>query len=224
MKLWLVAAVPLETELLRERLNMRPVGPDRWQGRTGVWEAELLHTGIGMVQAAFSLGMACAGGRPDMAVQFGIAGSYRDDLPPGSVVEVVSECFGDLGAESPEGFLDLEAMGFPLFELKGVPQYNRLHNSRWSSLHVPRTAGLTVNTVTGTEAQREARLQRWQPDVETMEGAAFFLACLRSGISFMELRGISNRAGTRDRAAWKIREAAEAVQEAIAAGLLDGRI
>lgn len=224
MKLWLAAAVPLETALLRERLGLRPAGPGRWQGRAGAWDAELLHTGIGMAQAAFSLGLACAGERPALAVQFGIAGSYREDLPPGAVAEVVSECFGDLGADSPEGLLDLEAMGFPLFELDGVPQYNRLHNPRRSALGLPLAAGLTVNTVTGTEAQREARLRRWQPDVETMEGGAFFLACLRSGIPFLELRGISNRAETRNRAAWKLREAAEAVQETVAAGLLGGGI
>ena len=80
---------------------------------------------------------------------------------------------------------------------------------------------VTVNRVSGV-ADRIAELQQiWNPEVESMEGAAFFQVCLMSGVPFRAFRSISNRVEPRNRANWHLREAVEAAQSFVM-GYLDG--
>lgn len=211
--LLIVAATPLETAWLRKQWQLPA---ESWQaaatpqGRVG-----LLHTGIGAVNAAWALGQTLARQRPRQAIQVGIAGSYDPAIPVGAVVEVQEEIFGDLGADAPAGFQDLEAMGFGLGETGGQLVYNHLQNPQPAFSDLPQVRGVTLNTVSGTTAGIAEQVRRWQPQVESMEGAAFFLAMLRSGVPFSELRGISNRVEPRNRARWQPVEAAQQVQQAL---------
>ncbi len=50
----------------------------------------------------------------------------------------------------------------------------------------------------------EARFRRVVADVETMEGAAFFEACLTACVPFAEIRTISNLVGETDHGRWDI--------------------
>jgi 1,4-dihydroxy-6-naphthoate synthase len=61
--------------------------------------------------------------------------------------------------------------------------------------------------------------QIWNPEVETMEGAAFFQGCLIENVPFRALRAISNRVEPRNREAWKLKEAVEAVQKELLVSL-----
>ncbi len=49
--------------------------------------------------------------------------------------------------------------------------------------------------------------ERFNPDVESMEGAAFMYACLIHGVPFAQVRAVSNIVERRNRAAWKLDEA-----------------
>jgi futalosine hydrolase len=77
---------------------------------------------------------------------------------------------------------------------------------------------LTVATVTGT-AQTATALARRFPDAvaEGMEGAGVAAAATLYGVPFAELRSISNLVGPRDRDAWDIPMALEALADAVAA-------
>ena len=177
-------------------------------------QTDFLVTGVGMTATALALGRYLATHQPDLAIMTGIAGSFREDLPLGSVVEVTRELFPELGAESPEGFLDLSALGFPQMEINGEPVFNDIRNPHRAFPHLPAATGLTVNRVSGISSTIEARKQ-WQADIETMEGGAFFLAMKEAGIPFIQLRGISNRVEPRIRESWNIVEAMNAVQREI---------
>lgn len=154
--------------------------------------------------------------KPDLAVNFGIAGSFPGGPDLGEVVEVVVDAYPELGAESPEGWLDLEAMGFAHFELDGRAVYNTVENPHPRTSSLRKCKGITVNTVSGIASTIDARIQGWQPEVETMEGAAFFQACLLAGVPFQAFRAISNRVEPRNRAAWRLKEAVDAAQEWVA--------
>ncbi|GAB4405947.1 MAG: hypothetical protein OHK0039_07290 [Bacteroidia bacterium] len=209
MSILLVAATPLETALLRERLGLRLTDAGHWTAPGLV----LLHTGIGMVNTAWTLATYLATARPTLAIDLGIAGSYDPALALGEVVEVRSDCFAELGAETPGGFIDLQGMGFPLLE--AGPHYNRL-DSPWPAHTTCRgVAGITVNTVQGSAGGIARMAARWQPQIETMEGAAFFYAMLRTGTPFVALRGISNYVEPRDTSRWQIARAANAAQVAV---------
>ena len=71
--------------------------------------------------------------------------------------------------------------------------------------------GITVNTVHGSDPTIAAIRQRYDPDVESMEGAAFMYASLIAGVPFAQVRSVSNAVERRNRGAWKLDQAIEAL-------------
>jgi futalosine hydrolase len=63
---------------------------------------------------------------------------------------------------------------------------------------------VTVSTVTGSLETAGRLMRKYDPDIETMEGAAFFFVCSREAVPFIALRAVSNRVGIRDRGSWNI--------------------
>ncbi len=173
-----------------------------------------LCAGFGMVNTAYYLGQLCRGKRFDWAIQVGIGGSFPGGPEVGSSVEIREECYADLGAESPAGFLSLEKMGFPNFSYKGKTIYNSFSNPNAGKTGLPLCKGITVNKVHGLSESISEAEQLWKPEVESMEGAAFMQVCLLENISFSEIRGISNKVEVRNRSSWKIPEGLKAAQTA----------
>ena len=178
------------------------------QGRVPV-----LVTGIGAVNAAIALTRYLEREGARSVISCGIAGAYPmafEELGLGGVVCAESECYGDLGAHSAGGFLDLRAMGFPLI---GGDVFNDLPMGVFPAER--RAKFVTVNGCSGDDAGALAMAARTGGSVENMEGAAIAHVAMMYGIPAGEIRGISNRAGNRDRGAWRVREAAEAAQRAL---------
>ena len=167
-------------------------------------------TGIGPVNAAHALTAALAGRTVQRVVVCGIGGAY-----PGSGLAVLdvtcaeTETYADLGAESPDGFLDMEALGFPVVK----DHYNRLPLSLFPA--DTRVPYVTTTTCTGTDATARAIAQRTGGAVESMEGAAIVHVALKHGVKVGEVRAVSNLVGDRDRRAWKVKEAAAQAQQAL---------
>jgi futalosine hydrolase len=179
----------------------------------------VLVTGVGAVNAACSLTRFLEREKAKAVIVCGIAGAYPRAFAEGglgitSVVCAETECYGDLGADSAEGFLDMQALGFPVIA-GPEPIYNVLPMQLFP---VPRRAGfVTMNTCSGSDENARGLESRTGGSVESMEGAAIAHVCRLYGIAAGEIRGISNRAGNRDRSSWRVKEAAVAVQEALLA-------
>ncbi|MHC4729690.1 MAG: futalosine hydrolase [Planctomycetota bacterium] len=167
-------------------------------------------TGIGPVNAAHALTAALADPTPRKIVVCGVGGAY-----PGSGLAVLdvtcaeTETYADLGAESPDGFLDMEALGFPVVN----DHYNRLPLSLFPA--EKRVPYVTTTTCTGTDATARKIVERTGGAVESMEGAAIVHVALKHGLEVGELRAVSNLVGDRDRKAWKVRDAAAQAQQAL---------
>ncbi len=200
----IVSATEMELSWLRSMVEKQPC-----QHLEPYW----LITGVSMVSAAWNLATFLAYHRVEAAIQVGIAGTLRNDWALGSVVEVREEVFSELGAESPDGFLSLRNLGFPLMQLPGTIFFESLPNPFPPQTQLPAARGQTVNKVHGLAETIEEVRSRCQAEVESMEGGAFFFAMLHQGAPFVELRGLSNRVEPRDRAAWKLAEAARAAQK-----------
>ena len=166
-----------------------------------------------MLNTAFCLGRVLAQNKPDLLIHFGIAGAFNPNFKPGSVVEIKEEHFWKLGAEDKNDFLSLEDLGFSLMDSFEQPVYSSLMNPAPSNFDVPRVKGITSNTVHGNEKSIREIILSQNPDVETMESAAFFQACLLEKVPFWAFRGISNFVEPRNRDGWKLQEAAKNVQE-----------
>lgn len=212
MKILLVAATPPETAQIREQLGIDMEQTSLGSAHFAGHKIDLLHTGIGMVNTAFHLGKYLAVNQIDQAINFGIAGSFNRSLALGEVVEIREDSFSELGAEDGEDFLDLQEMGFPLSKKNGKPIYNSLNNPWPSPFQLTSVTALTVNTVHGNTAHIAKTNKRWAADIESMEGAAFFLACLEANVPFFALRSISNYVERRDKSKWNIPLALSTVQ------------
>ena len=169
----------------------------------------ILITGVGTVATAWAMTKWLKlNPLPDLAVNAGIAGSYREEIIPGDVVMPVTDCFADAGVETGEGFMTLAEAGledpdrFP-FNNGRIVAANRFV-SETAGLIKP-VAAITVNTISGYEATIDRLRKKYNPDIETMEGAAFFYVCSSEKIPFMALRAISNRVEPRNRETWNIR-------------------
>jgi futalosine hydrolase len=172
-------------------------------------------SGIGMVNMALACQQAIWTERPSLVVQVGICGSFSAAYPIGSVVQVQEEIYSELGADSPEGFLDLEALGFPLFQVGEQIWYNRMHNPSKPLPALAEVTGITVNRVHGVGSVISQTRQFWNPDIESMEGAALFQVCLGAGIPFYEIRSVSNYVEDRNRAGWNIPLALKSLSDTV---------
>lgn len=184
----------------------------RYEGSSTV---ALVRTGVGPVNAAHAVTLFVARHRPSAIVVCGVGGAYPNSgLRVLDVVSAETECYGDLGATSPAGFLDMQALGFPVVPAE-VPLYNVLPMQVFPVAR--RVPFVTMSTCTGTEASASATETRTRGAVESMEGAAVAHVAHLHGIPAGEVRGISNMVGRRDTAAWRLPEASDAAQEALIA-------
>ena len=198
----IVVATEFEGTLLRQRLA----------GRS---EVQVVVTGVGPVNAAHAVTLAIMLHNPTAVVVCGVGGAYpASGLVVGDVACASVECYGDLGAASPGGFLDMKALGFPVVAGPS-PIYNDLPMQVFP---IDRQVKfVTVSTCTGTDASARSIESRTGGAVENMEGAAVAHVARLHGIDVGEVRGISNVVTNRDTGTWKLKDAAEAAQEAVLA-------
>ena len=196
--LLLCVATDLESGLLRERLGDRP----------GI---RLVRTGVGPVNAAHAVTVAILDDTPAAILVCGVGGAYPNSgLRVGDVVSADMECYGDLGASSPHGFLDMKAIGFPIVDDPRL--YNDLPMQVFPTGQ--RAKFVTVSTCTGTDAAAKSIEARTGGAVENMEGAAVAHVAHLHRIPVGELRAISNIVTDRDTSQWRLTDAAQAAQEA----------
>jgi futalosine hydrolase len=180
-------------------------------------DLDIVVTGVGMVATAVWTSRALLRSQYDLALNFGVCGSFDPRLAPGTVVHVITDEMPELGAEDGESFLTLRELGLPGDDEPPL-SHGRLvnetppHNAALTAL--PTVRGITVNTVHGNPQSIEAIRQRSNPDVESMEGAAFMYACLVHGVPFAQVRAVSNIVERRNRGAWKLPEAIERLHRA----------
>ncbi|MEU7075285.1 futalosine hydrolase [Streptomyces narbonensis] len=155
----------------------------------------------------------------DLVVSAGIAGGFASHAPLGTVVVSEAIVAADLGAETPDGYLAVEELGFGR---SAHPVPHSLTGPLAAALRaggLPHTVApvLTVSTVTGT-AGRAAELAGRHPTAaaEAMEGFGVAEAAAAYGVPVVEIRAVSNAVGPRDRAAWRIGEALDALRQAFA--------
>jgi futalosine hydrolase len=172
-----------------------------WSGH----QINFLITGIGGVATSVALSAHLSGHKYDLVLNTGIAGSFRKDFQIGDVVVVKSERFGDLGIEEADGsfsdLFDAGLLGENSFPFVGKMMECTLDLSKFKFLQV---TGLTVNRVHGSERSIRKITEKYQPDIETMEGAAFFYTCVFHQQKCMQLRAISNYVEKRNREKWNI--------------------
>jgi futalosine hydrolase len=191
---------------------------------------------------------------PRLVLQVGIAGAFpgAEDKTIGTyafrgpgigdIIVATQEAYADTGSSGPEGWLSATELGLSIAnvdgaETGGVFTLDRdlvdstkgaIENAEWPGAPPGVHAGpcVTSSRVTGLRSEADALRLRWAALAESMEGAAGAHICALYGIPFLEIRGISNLVGDRDRTAWRVdRAVAVAGKAALAAvAALAGRL
>ena len=73
---------------------------------------DFLITGAGILQTAFYLGQQLSQKRYELALNVGIAGTYRSEFPPGHIIHIISEQIADWGAENENDFIPIHQLDF----------------------------------------------------------------------------------------------------------------
>jgi futalosine hydrolase len=155
----------------------------------------------------------------------------------GDVVIATRESYSDTGSSTPAGWLSARELGWPMALVGGIESggvftldgrlvtaalqvvaeaAGRDNENAFAAIrreqHPRVIAGpcITASQVTGVAAEAEVLAGRWEALAESMEGAAAAHVCGVYGVPFLEVRGISNLVGDRDRARWQVRRAVAA--------------
>ena len=176
--------------------------------RYGRFDIEFLVTGVGTSATIYGISkwLSC-NKTPDLVINAGIAGSFNPLIEIGDVVMPVSDCFADAGIEDGGSFFTLSEAGITSGnEYPFKNDFIYCENSFCKKLTsiVKPVKALTVNTSTGSELTKNRLMAKFNADIETMEGAAFFYVCSLEKVPFVALRAVSNMVEKRDKSKWNI--------------------
>ena len=169
---------------------------------------DVLITGIGIPATVFALTKILHQKNYDLVIQAGIAGAFSTDLKKGTVLLVSRDCFGDLGIYEKGNFQTMFDAGFTdKNEFPFMDGWLANMHEYLSHSSVALATGITVNKITDDAAQVKMLVDKFNPAIESMEGAALHYVCLQQHINFLQLRSISNIVGERDKSKWEMKEA-----------------
>tara|TARA_B100001758_G_C18302762_1_gene553362 strand:+ start:149 stop:727 length:579 start_codon:yes stop_codon:yes gene_type:complete len=155
-------------------------------------EKSILISGIGMVNTSIKLTKELIKKKYDLVINMGVAGSFLNELKNGDVVEVIEDFFSEIGFENGDSFSI-----FSDFNLKTKYQVD-------AKTALRKVRGITVNTVHGNNQTISEIIERLNPEVESMEGAAVFQVCEEFNIPCLQIRSVSNKVEKRNRNSWDI--------------------
>ena len=198
MQILLVAATIQEIEPF---LNKRP-------------EVDHLITGVGCPETIYHLTKRLLQIDYDLVIQAGIAGSFTQSILLGDVVQVNQDNFADIGIFEKGHFTTIFEAGFGNENLFPFSKgWLKADNTYFDQFHFAKVNAVTVNTITDNEIQIKQLVSAFDPQIETMEGAALHYVCLQEKVPFMQIRSISNYVGERNKEKWKLSDAINNLNE-----------
>lgn len=150
--------------------------------------------------------------QPNAVVLVGIAGSYSDKIEIGSAYLFHSvSCYG-IGAGQGSQHVSAEEMGWSFLDGESGDQISttlQIGSESNEPLEL-----LTVCSASASLSDVNDRLEKFSKAVaEDMEGFAVAVACRLRSLPLSIIRGVSNRAGDRNKSNWEIESALDAASK-----------
>jgi len=177
--------------------------------------ADLLITGPGIHATSYHLGRQLFAKKYELCINIGICGSLDPEITPVKLVHVTTDTFGDFGVDNKGVFMDVFEAGlyrrneFPFRDGRLKPQAIK---GLQSIKAITPVNGITVQKVTGSKKNARELAVKYGPCTESMEGAAFFYACMQSEVNCLQVRSVSNMVEERNKKKWKIKGAVDALE------------
>lgn len=208
MNILIVSATYLEIEPLLLLFNFeKEVNQKLRQYTYKNHNIDVLIPGVGMTCTAYWLGKTLTSKLYDSALNVGLAGTFTDTVKIGDVVNITSDQISELGAEDGESFLSLIDMDLIMdedFILNNGEMENTICIENPIIDSLKKVKAISVNTTHGDDESIKKVKDLFNPQVESMEGASFFYACLLEGISCAQIRSVSNKVEKRNKDNWDI--------------------
>ena len=182
-------------------------------------QSMMVHTavsGVGLLPSAYAIMQLISSLKPDMIIQVGIAGSFNPTLVLGTAVTVRQEILADMGVYETDGYHDIFELGLAEKNMAPFEQGTIVnhHDSLVECASLPAVSAVSVNEISTNPDKIALFAEKYKADIESMEGAALHYVCRMQQIPFIQIRGISNMVGERDKTKWKIPESLLAANNA----------
>lgn len=189
----------------------------QYTGESDRFKVQFHQGGVGMLANAVSLMKMIGEDKPDLVIQAGIAGCFDKQAPLGKVIVVKDETLADMGVEEDGKWKDifdlkLEKSSYHPFERRKLPNP---WLAKFNLLKLPEVCGITINHITTDPERIQLLIKKYDPFIESMEGAALHYVCREANIPFLQIRAISNYIGERDKTNWKIKESIGSLNEVL---------
>ncbi len=112
--------------------------------------------------------------KPDLIIQIGLAGCFDNSIALGKIFLIEKEIAGDIGVEENRKWKDifnmkLEKSNYPPYEKKMLLNP---HIEKLNLLKMKTVTGITVNEITTRKERIRQIVKKYNPVIESMEGAA----------------------------------------------------
>ena len=231
----LISAVPIESNIILRNLKNSHEKDHRGmtilKGTLGDTSVVSVTSGIGKTNASRGTTLLIEKFAPDIIIHLGVGGAYPSSgLKMGDIAIADEEIYGDEGILLADGFHTVEKIGIPFLIKAGKQYFNefpldkklvkmalRISRVMYQASRVAVKSGpfLTLSTCTGTLKRARELEKTFHAICENMEGAAVAHVCAFYGTPMVEIRGISNIVGERDKRKWDINLAAENCQRLV---------
>lgn len=169
---------------------------------------DVLITGVGLTATTYNLTRHLCLVKPDFIIQAGVAGCFNKKIPLGTVLAVKKDVVAD------ETVLESRKLK-TIFEL-GLASPNQFpYTKGWLSnpyklmlkrTRLKTTTAVSVNQISTNKEMVRLFEKKFEPQIESMEGAAFHYTCLMENVPFIQIRSASNYVGERNKRNWKMKE------------------
>ena len=201
MNFLVIAATPREISPFLDTLRDMPVLFPRDV------EIDVLITGVGLVAATYSLSRQVFIKPPGMVIQAGIGGCFDHSVPLGTVFAVKRDVIADQMAIENNQIVTMFDLGFAVHDHSPYKKGWLVNsNELLRKTKLKKVTAVSVNQVSSTSKTRNMLVEKFDPLLETMEGAALHYVCLMEKINFLQIRAASNYVGDRNKKNWKLKE------------------
>ena len=229
----ILSSIQIESDSIISRLKNVSrsyiAGKTLYKGKLESVGVLVLNTGIGKVNAAHSATAVMEKFNIRYLINMGVGGAYPfSGLATGDIAIAIKEIYGDAGVITPGGWKGIKETGIPLLQSEGKKYFNEFPLDKdlaKKSLTITRNASritqvktgnfVTVSASTGTPGRANELEKRFNAICENMEGAAIAHVAAIYRIPFLEIRGISNIVGMRDKRRWRLSLATKNCQKAV---------
>jgi futalosine hydrolase len=234
-RIGLISSVSVEGKVIRK--NLANIHEGVHCGLTiqegTIHDKSVVHviSGIGKTNASRGTTLLIEKFSPGIIIHIGVGGAYpRSGLRAGDIAIAEKEIYGDEGILLKDGFHTVEMIGIPFLVKAQKKYFNefpqdkkflkmavRISRVTFHASHITVRSGpfLTLSTCTGTVRRSKEIEKTFHAICENMEGAAVAHVCMSCGIPMVEIRGISNVVGERNKKKWNISLAAEHCQQVV---------